>query len=123
MKNQVTYKPQLKAIQKAITMYKEKYLTEEEFSRLKQIILFSNSSSSDEITNEKKVISRKKITPESKEELKRLIIETIIKEGPHCNLNFIDTSRIVDMSYLFSVADPAKIAGVNVAVLRKFMGK
>ena len=39
--------------------------------------------------------------PESKEELKEIIEERISKEGHNCDLNDIDTSLIVDMSFLF----------------------
>ena len=35
------------------------------------------------------------------DKLKKLIDETIRKEGPNCDLNFIDTSKITDMSYMF----------------------
>ena len=42
------------------------------------------------------------VTVNTKYELNRLIEKTIEKEGPDCDLNFIDTSRITDMSYLFN---------------------
>ena len=41
------------------------------------------------------------IKPITKEELLSIIKETIEKEGLNCNLNFIDTSEITDMSLLF----------------------
>ena len=41
------------------------------------------------------------IQPKDKEELKNIIKDTINKEGLECDLNFIDTSLIKDMSYLF----------------------
>lgn len=41
------------------------------------------------------------IQPKNKKELKRIIRETITKEGNECDLNFIDTSLITDMSGLF----------------------
>ena len=41
------------------------------------------------------------VTPENKKELIRIINDTISKEGPNCDLNFIDTSKIDDMSALF----------------------
>ena len=41
------------------------------------------------------------VQPETKKELRKIILDTIEKEGDDCDLNFIDTSRIIDMSYLF----------------------
>ena len=38
----------------------------------------------------------------SKDQLVRLIEKTIEREGPNCDLNFLDISRITDLSYLFS---------------------
>lgn len=42
-----------------------------------------------------------KITVEKREHLIKLISETIEKEGPNCNLNFIDVSHVTNMSHLF----------------------
>ena len=39
--------------------------------------------------------------PTTKRELKKIIEETIKKEGNNCDLNFIDTSNIEDMSFMF----------------------
>ena len=39
--------------------------------------------------------------PTTKRELKKIIEETIETEGLNCDLNFIDVSKITDMSYLF----------------------
>ena len=41
------------------------------------------------------------VTVKTRNELDRIIKDTIRKEGPNCDLNFIDTSKITDMSYLF----------------------
>lgn len=41
------------------------------------------------------------VQPETKDELKDIIEKTIKKEGNKCDLNFIDTSKIKDMSRLF----------------------
>ena len=41
------------------------------------------------------------IRPNDKKELKLIIRETVVKEGNECDLNFIDTSLITDMSGLF----------------------
>ena len=46
-----------------------------------------------------------KVQPKNKKELVKIIRNTIKKEGYNCNLNFIDTSCIKDMSYLFSNSD------------------
>ena len=43
-----------------------------------------------------------KIQPTTKEELKKIIEETIKEQGFECDLNFIDTSLITDMSCLFA---------------------
>ena len=39
--------------------------------------------------------------PKTKDELKQIIEDRVFKEGPNCDLNFIDTSKIDDMSALF----------------------
>ena len=41
------------------------------------------------------------VTVKTKNALKNLIIKTIGEHGPNCDLNFIDTSKITDMSGLF----------------------
>ena len=41
------------------------------------------------------------VTPKNKKELIDIIKDTIAKAGPNCDLNFIDTSKIDDMSALF----------------------
>ena len=40
--------------------------------------------------------------PTTKEELKEIIKKTIKEKDNKCDLNFIDTSKITDMSFLFS---------------------
>ena len=42
-----------------------------------------------------------KVQPKNKSELKDIIEETIKEQGFDCDLNFIDTSAITDMSELF----------------------
>ena len=42
------------------------------------------------------------VQPENKYELKDIIEDTIKEQGYNCDLNFIDTSLIKDMSALFS---------------------
>ena len=42
------------------------------------------------------------VQPKTKDELKKIIEDTIKENGFNCDLNFIDTSLIKDMSRLFS---------------------
>ena len=42
------------------------------------------------------------IQPKTRDELKKIIEDTIKEQGYDCDLNFIDTSKITDMSKLFS---------------------
>lgn len=51
------------------------------------------------ITSNSKLLSKTK--PESKDELQALIFKELNKQGPDADLNFIDTSEITDMSWLF----------------------
>ena len=41
------------------------------------------------------------VQPKNLEELKKIIEDTIKEKGPNCDLNFIDTSLIIDMSCMF----------------------
>ena len=41
------------------------------------------------------------VQPKNLEELKEIIRNTIKEKGPNCDLNFIDVSRIKDMSFMF----------------------
>ena len=41
------------------------------------------------------------LTPTSKDELRSIIVEEIKRQSPDADLNFIDTSLITDMSFLF----------------------
>ena len=40
------------------------------------------------------------VQPKTKDELKKIIEDTIKEQGFNCDLNFIDTSLIKDMNYL-----------------------
>ena len=40
-----------------------------------------------------------KVQPKTTEELKKIIKDTIEEQGYDCDLNFIDTSKITDMSF------------------------
>ena len=44
------------------------------------------------------------VQPKTKDELKKIIEDTIKEQGFNCDLNFIDTSLIKDMSRLFSAS-------------------
>ena len=46
--------------------------------------------------------SSRKVQPKTKDELKKIIEDTIKEQGFKCDLNFIDTSLIKDMSDIFS---------------------
>ena len=50
-------------------------------------------------------VHRYEYFPETREELQRIIKERIKKEGPKCNLNNIDVSKITDMYGLFFLTD------------------
>ena len=50
-------------------------------------------------------VQRYEYFPETREELQHIIKERIKKEGPKCNLNDIDVSKITDMYGLFSLTD------------------
>ena len=45
--------------------------------------------------------SKTTVQPKTKDELKKIIEDTIKEQGNNCDLNFIDTSLIKDMSGLF----------------------
>ena len=45
------------------------------------------------------------VQPKTKNELARIIKNTIKGKGNNCDLNFIDTSKITDMSYLFEESE------------------
>ena len=46
--------------------------------------------------------SEDKVQPKNKDELMKIIKDAIQKDGSNCNLNFIDTRLITDMSDLFA---------------------
>lgn len=50
-------------------------------------------------------IPNTRVTPSSIEELKGIINDVMKVDGPLCDLNFIDTSHITDMSTLFTLSD------------------
>ena len=52
-----------------------------------------------------KNINAEIVTPKNKNELIKIIRDTIEKEGLNCNLNFINTSKITDMSRLFEASN------------------
>ena len=54
-----------------------------------------------EFLNETSKTTRTTVKPKNKSELMKIIKDTIKKEGNNCDLNFIDTSAITDMTELF----------------------
>ena len=61
-------------------------------------------SLSQHITERLKITSNSKsatVTPNPKEQLQSIIEQELERQGPDADLNFIDTSEITDMSYLF----------------------
>lgn len=48
------------------------------------------------------VNSSKKVSPKTKNELREIIKKELKRQGPDADLNFIDTSKITDMSHLFN---------------------
>ena len=42
------------------------------------------------------------VQPKTKDELKKIIEDTVKEQGNNCDLNFIDTSLIKDMSAMFA---------------------
>ena len=44
------------------------------------------------------------VQPKTTEELKKIIADTIKDQGYDCDLNFIDTSKITDMCFLFDTS-------------------
>ena len=49
--------------------------------------------------------------PKRKKELEKIMEDRITKEGPNCDLNDIDVSLIMDMSYLFYGSELSKFNG------------
>ena len=70
---------------------------------------------------------KEKVVAEDRNHLEKLIKDTIEKEGPNCNLNFIDVSKVQDMSYLFRSDETLKkfngnIRGWNVSNVTNMVG-
>ena len=55
--------------------------------------------------NQDNEITENIVKPKTKEELEKIIKETIEEQGNNADLNFIDTSLISDMSFLFESSD------------------
>lgn len=62
---------------------------------------FEEADASAKSAKSGKLSKPENVQPQSKVELKRIIGETIEANGTNCDLNFIDTSKITDMSFLF----------------------
>ena len=70
-----------------------------------------------------KNVKAEMITPESKQELIEIIKDTISKEGPNCDLNFINTSKITNMSELFRAIEfNGDISKWNVSNVKNMSG-
>lgn len=52
-----------------------------------------------------KNVNARIVTVNNKDELRKLIEKTINEQGPNCDLNFINTSKITDMNGLFYTSD------------------
>ena len=52
-------------------------------------------------SNKKEILNPKKVVAKDKRHLEELINEAIEKYGLNCDLNFIDVSRVTDMSEMF----------------------
>ena len=50
-----------------------------------------------------------KFQPKTKDELKKIIEDTIKEQGNNCDLNFIDTSLIKDMSCMISIGTTIRL--------------
>lgn len=73
----------------------------------------------------KNLVIKGKLTvkPTTKRELAEIIEETIEEQGLNCDLNFIDTSNIEDMSYLFANSNfNGNIADWNVSNVKYMYG-
>ena len=57
--------------------------------------------------------------PNTRDELLNIIEVTIEKEGLNCDLNFIDTSNITDMSYLFIVHNSTVTSQIGMFLMLK----
>ena len=63
------------------------------------------------------------VQPKNKDELKKIIEDTIKEQGNKCDLNFIDTSLIKDMSALFSESNfNGDISKWDVSNVKKMRG-
>ena len=63
-----------------------------------------------------KNIGAEVVTVKTRNELSKLIEKTMKEKGPNCDLNFIDVSKITDMSDLFVKSDfNGDISGWNVS--------
>ena len=57
-----------------------------------------------------------KVTPQTKHELRNIIIEELKRQGEDADLNFIDTSKIRDMSELFEGVEIGDICVRNIKI-------
>ena len=57
------------------------------------------------------------IVVESREQLRELINQRVREQGPNCDLNDIDVSKIDDMSFLFSGSELMEISLNGILVM------
>lgn len=74
-------------------------------NEIKTLLLAVSSSKIEDLENIKikleKLIRGNKVQPQTRSELKQLVVESVERNGTACDLNFIDVSKITDMSNLF----------------------
>ena len=63
---------------------------------------FDDDSDDDKKDEDKQMETTKEVVAKDKEHLKELISEVIKKYGNNCDLNFIDVSKVKDMSLMFN---------------------
>ena len=101
-------------------------ITQSKITKLKyimDIMLSAYDIEDDEVLDKLLDDKTVKNQPKTKEELKQIINDTIKEKGNECDLNFIDTSLITDMSGLFEETNfNGDISNWNVSNVRSMSG-